>query len=184
MKSGVVTAGIILVVIIASTYFYLAGKEYVFRFSETEIQNTLQKGLPLTKTYLLIIQVTLKHPRVELENGSDRVNAGLDVELNLTIGETSEPLGGSIDVSGGVRYDPEAGQFFLTDPNIEQLQVQGIPAPYIEKANSALTKALAQFYAERPIYTLKRSDAKQLAAKMVLKSVVVENQELVITLGV
>ncbi len=124
MKKGVTIVGVILLVVIAGAYFYFSGKEYVFRFSESEIQNTLEKSLPLTKTYLFIIQVTLKNPRVQLENGSSRVNAGLDIELNITVGQNHEPLGGSVDVSGGVRYVSETGQFFLTDPNIDRLQIQ------------------------------------------------------------
>jgi hypothetical protein len=184
MKKGAAIGGIILVVLLASAYFYFSGKEYVFRFTESEIQNTLETNLPLTKTYLFIIQVTLKNPRVQLENGSRRVNAGLDVVLNITVDQNPEPLGGSVDVSGGVRYLSETGEFFLTDPNIERLHIQGVSEGYTDKVNSALTKALAEYYSEHPIYKLSSFDAKQVTVKMVLRNVVVENQELVITLGV
>jgi hypothetical protein len=183
LKKGALIAVVIFVVLVAGTIFYFAGKEYVFRFSESEIQETLEKNLPLTKTYLFIIEVTLKTPRVQLENGSNRVNAGLDIELNITVDQNSKPLGGSIDVSGGVRYASDTGQFFLTDPNIEQLQIQGLSDEYADKANRALTKALAEYYSEHPIYKLSANDAKQLAVRMVLKNVIVENRELVITLG-
>lgn len=184
MKKGAIIVGIVLLVAIASAYFYFAGKEYVFRFSETEIQNTLEESLPLTKTYLFIIQVTLENPRVQLENGSSRVNAGLDVVLNITVGQNPDPLGGSVDVSGGVRYVSESGQFFLTDPMIERLQIQGVSDIYTEKVNSALSKALSEYYSENPIYTLSALDVKQATVRLVLKKVIVENQELVITLGV
>ena len=171
-------------VIAASTYFYFKGKEFVFHFSEAEIQNTLATNLPLTKTYLFIIQVTLENPRVNLENGSNRVNAGLDVVLNITMDQNAQPLGGSVDVSGGVRYASESGEFFLTDPNIERLQIQGVSDKYTEKVNTALSKALAEYYLDHPIYTLSALDAKQASVRMVLKNVIVENKELVITLGV
>ena len=184
MKKGAIIAGIFILVVIASAYFYFAGKEYVFRFSETDIEETLEKSLPITKTYLFIIQVALEDPRVRLENGSSRVNAGLDIVLNITVDQNPEPLGGSVDVSGGVRYVSETGEFFLTDPNIEHLQIRGISDGYSEKVNSALTKALAEYYSENPIYTLNAFDAKQATVRMVLKNVIVENQELVITLGV
>lgn len=184
MKKGAIIASVVLVAVLASAYLFFTGKEYVFRISESEIQNTLQKSLPMTKTYLFIIQVTLNNPRVQLENGSNRVNAGLDVELNITVDQNPEPLGGSIDVSGGVRYEPKAGQFYLTNPNIEQLEVQGIPEKYTDKVNIALSRALAEYYSEHPIYTLSAFDAKQVVVRMVLKDVIVEKEELVITLGV
>ena len=184
MRKPAIATAVVLLLLIVGGYWYFSGKEYVFRFPEAQIRETLAKKLPMTKTYLLIIQVTLDNPRVLLENGSNRVNAGLDVTLNVTVDNNPEPLGGSIDVSGGVRYEAEKGQFFLTDPVIEKLQVQGISPAYTEKTNNALTKALAEYYSERPIYTLSDLDAKQLAAQMVLKDVVVENKELVVTLGI
>lgn len=184
MKKRVTIVGVLLVLVVASAYFYFADREYVFRFSETEIQNALEKSLPLTKTYLFIIQITLKNPRVQLENGSSRINAGVDVALNITVNQNSDPLGGSVDVSGGVRYVSETGQFFLTDLNIERLQIQGISDKYTDRVKSALTKALAEYYSEHPIYTLSAIDAKQATVRMVLINVIVENHELVVTLGV
>ena len=184
MKKKAIIVGVVLLVVTASAYFYFAGKEYVIRFSESDIQNTLEKSLPLTKTYLFIIQVTLENPRVQLENGASRVNAGLDVVFNITVGQNLEPLGGSVDLSGGVRYVSETGQFFLTDPIIEHLQIQGVPDLYTEKINSALSKALSEHYSENPINTLSTLDAKQATVRLVLKKIIVENQELVITLGV
>lgn len=183
-KKRAVIAGVLILVVIAIAYYYFAGKEYVFRFSEADIEKTLGKSLPITKTYLFIIQITLENPRVLLKNGSSRVSAGLDVVLNISVGQNPEPLGGSVDVSGGVKYDSETGEFFLTDPNIESLQIQGVSGGYTDKVNSALTKALAKFYSENPIYTLKSSNLKQATVRRVLKDVIVENRELVITLGV
>jgi hypothetical protein len=43
---------------------------------------------------------------------------------------------------------------------------------------------LNEYYQTRPIYTLKPKDVKQAVARLVLKSVVVEKQELVVMLGV
>jgi len=174
----------ILIALLAGTYYYFSGKEYVVRISESDIQDKLEEKLPLTKTYLFIIQVTLNNPRVNLKNGSNKVGAGLDVVFNITLNKNPKPLGGTVDVSGGVRYLSEKGQFFLTNPAIESLTVQGIDPKYTDKANKALTKALAEYYKNNPIYTLRVNDLKQAAAKMVLKDVVVENQELVITLGI
>ena len=184
MKKGATIVGVVFLGLVVGAYLYFVGKEYEYRFSESDIQNTLEKSLPLTKTYLFIIQVTLKNPRVELENGSSRVNAGLDVVFNITVGQNLEPLGGSVDVSGGVRYVSEAGKFFLTGPNVEHLQIKGVSDLYTDKVNEALSKALSEYYLENPIYTLNAFDAKQAAARMVLKNVIVENQDLVITLGV
>ncbi len=91
--------------------------------------------------------------------------------------------GGQIS-SGGVRYEAADGQFFLTEPAIENLGIQGVPAKYTAKVNSVLTKAIGEYYLDRPIYTLKDSDVKNAAAKLLLKTVIVKDQVLIVTLGI
>jgi len=184
MNKLAIAAVIVILAIVAGTYFYFSGKEYVVRITEPDIKQKLNEKLPLTKSYLFIIQVTLANPRVHLKDGTNRVNAGLDVILNVTIGKNPKPLGGTVDASGGISYVPEKGELYLTDPIIENLEIQGIPTKYMDKVNKALTKALAEYYRDNPVYTLRSTDAKQAAARMVLKNVIVENRELVVTLGI
>lgn len=175
---------IILAVGAVGTFLYFQGKEYTFRFTEAELQEKLAERLPLHKTYLFVFEVVLDNPRLELIEGSDRVNAGLDVTLNIKINDEPLPLGGKLDVSGGVRYEAPDGQFFLTNPVIENLSVQGVPAKYTDRVNSVLTKAIGDYYSDRPIYTLNDSDVRTAAAKLVLKNVVVKESILIVTLGI
>lgn len=183
MKKVAIIATVV-VALLVGAYYYFAVKEYVVRISESNIQGKLEKKLLLTKTYFFIIEITLNNPRVHLENGSNRVAAGLDVEFNIKINNNSKPLGGKVDASEGVLHLSDKGQFFLTDPLIEDLTVQGIAPDYTDKANKALTKALTEYYKKNPIYTLRVTDAKQMAARMVLKDVIIENKELLVTLGI
>ena len=182
-KTGIAVI-VLLAAVVMAVFYYFSGQEYVFRFTQAQLQEKLNTKLPQTKTYLLIFQVTLDQPRVALTNGSKRVGAGLDILLNLQVGNATKPLGGSVDVSGGIRYTAATGEFYLDDPVIERLRVQGIPELYATRVNTALTKALAEYYQEHPIYSLKATDTKQAAARLVLKDVRVENQELVVTIGI
>lgn len=177
--------GVALVALAAiGTYVYFDGREYTFRFTEAQLHEKLAERLPLRKTYLFFFEVLLDEPRLALVEGSDRVNAGLDVTLNINIQDEPLPLGGKLDVSGGVRYDAAEGQFFLTDPVIENLQVQGIPTDYTDRVDSILTSALAEYYSSRPIYTLSATDVKMATARLLLKRVVVEERVLIVTLGI
>ena len=184
MKKTIIIYIVALVAVAIAAYFYYAGKEYTITLTESQLQEKLAEKLPLTKTYFFIFQVTLENPRVFLTNGRKRVDVGLDVNLNININKEPKPLGGSIDVSGGVLYVAEKGQFFLTDPVVEKIKVQGIPEHYSDKANIALSKALSNYYAEHPIYTLKSTDIKQAATKLILKDVYIYHKELVIILGI
>jgi hypothetical protein len=182
-KATVVSLAILALAMAVGGLYYLSRQEYVFRFSESQIQERLSTQLPLTKTYLLVFRVSLDNPRVKLEDGSGRVAAGLDAVLELPLGGEKSAIRGALDISAGIRYAPDQGAFYLTEPTIERADVQGIPPRYAKPVNALLSKVLGEYCAGHPIYTLKASDVKQRAAKLVLKNVTVENRELVVTLG-
>ncbi len=184
MKKNLLIAAVVILLLLIGAYFYFSGKEYSVRLTELEIQTKLAEKLPITKTYFFIFQLTISNPRVRLENGSSSVNAGLDVVLNITVGENLKPLGGTVDVSGGIRYASENGEFFLTNPKIENFEIQGINPKYTNKVNASITKFLNEYYEKNAIYTLNYSDSKQTVARMILKDVIVDNKELAITLGI
>jgi hypothetical protein len=169
--------------VIGSAYYYFYGREYVYQFTEAQLQQALSERLPLTRSYF-VFQITLDHPRVTLVDRSDRVLAGLDVTLNVRLGEQPLPVAGSVDASAGIRYDPKTGQLFLTQSKIEHLVLQGMPGQYSSPVAAALSQALNTYYASHAIYTLDVLDAKQLAARLTLKSVVIRQRRLVVTLGI
>jgi hypothetical protein len=175
--------GVALLIVAAATYYYVRGKEYVYAISEEVLQERLAASFPVTKSYL-IFQVTLDHPRVSLQDGSDRIDAGIDAVVNIRVGQQATPLSGSLDVSSGVRYVSESGAFLLTDPIIRRFAVQGVPDRYAKAVNEIMTKALSDFYAAHPVYTLSAIDAKHIAIRLALKRVIVKDRELIVTLGI
>lgn len=173
----------ILVGLVAGGYFYFKGRRFEHVITEAQIREKLDLRLPFTRTYFRLVDVTLENPRVDLVDGSDRVHAGLDVRLSLRpIGE-DKSFGGSVDASAAIKYVPEKGQFFLVEPDVRRLEIDGLPAKYTEKAKLAVSKALEQYYEDHPVYTLNPAQAKQAAAKLLLKSVVTRDEKLFITLG-
>ena len=174
---------LVLVLAAGAAAYLLKDKTYTLKFTEPQLRERIDNQLPFTETYLFIFTVTLDNPRVDLVEGSDRVAGGLDVVLNITMGGEERPLGGAVDVSGGVRYEAAQGEFFLTDPRIENVRIQRLPKSITNRANSALSLALGEFYRERPIYRLSETDVRQSAAKMVLQDVVVKDETLHVTLG-
>jgi hypothetical protein len=47
-----------------------------------------------------------------------------------------------------------------------------------------MAKALADYYAGHPVYTLSAIDAKHLAIRLALKRVIVKDSQLIVTLGI
>ena len=181
MISGVILA--VLLLIGGGAYYFLSDNSLTLRFSENDLRERLDRQLPFSKNYLLVFNVTLDNPRIDLIDGSDRIAGGVDAILNVKFGGSETPVGGALDISGGVRYEAAAGEFFLTDPIIENVHIQGIPSSIANRANKALSLALEEFYRDRPIYRLSETELNEQAARLILRDVVVEDETLVVTLG-
>jgi hypothetical protein len=177
-------AVILVAAVLAGGAYYFLGKQYVYRFTASQLQQSLSARLPYSKTYLLIFDVTLEHPRITLVRGSDRIELGLDVSLVVRLGQQPIQFAGLIDVSGGIRYDPNVGQLFLTHPKVERLDLQGMPAQYASRVALVVSKVVTDYYQDHAIYTLDGYGVREVTARLVLKSVVVDHQQLVVTLGI
>ena len=172
----------LIVLLAGALLFHLQGNVYVLHIQADEIRSKMAEKMPINKTYLYVFKVTLANPRVALVQGSSRIHAGMDVMLNVRL-KGLENLGGQVDISGGLRYDAPTGEFLLLEPVVERLSVKGLPESYSNKANKAIGMALNEYYQKHPIYTLRATDLKRATAKWLLKSVLVEKGELVVTLG-
>ena len=173
----------VLIALGAGAYWRLSSEGYVLEFSEDDLKARLQESLPYEKRYLYIFNVTLNNPRFDLVDGSDRIAGGLDVLLNIKLGSKETPVGGAVDLSGALRYDPEARAFFLTNPVVEKLGIEGVPPRYANQANDAISAALGEFYRSRPVYVLEPDTAPKAAAHMLLKDVKIRDERVVVTLG-
>ncbi len=167
----------------AAAYWALSSRDYVFRFSESELRNHLDARLPYEGRHLYIFDVALDNPRIDLVDGADRVAGGVDVVVATSFAGRELSFSGAADMSGGVRYDPEQRAFFLKDPIVEKLRLGGVPDAYANKANEAISVALREFYRTRPLYVLEPDTAAKSAAHLFLKDVAVKDEQLVVTLG-
>lgn len=140
----------------------------MFRLSEAELQANLEERLPFSRTYLFVVEVTFQEPRVTLEEGSDRVAAGLDVAIDLPGITSPIEVRGSLDATSGIRYEPTAGELYLVEPEIRRLSVEGIPDAYTDRVNEAVARAIGEYYSTRPIYRLTGTDLRQAAARLLL----------------
>lgn len=184
MNKIFVYVGIGIALIISGLYLYFNDREFVVHIPEQVIREKLNEKLPLSKTYFFIFEVSLDNPRVELDSGNKRIAIGLDVLLNIKVNGNDRPLAGSVDASGTIEYIAQEGAFYLNEPIIEKLSIDGLSEKHKSKASTVVEKALTSFYSSRPIYSLKTSDVKQATAKMILKNLVVEEKAIVVTLGI
>ena len=165
-----------------AAYWSLSGRDYVLRFSEDELRDHLDARLPYEGSHFYVFDVTLDNARIDLVEGADRIAGGVDVAVRMKLGSRELFVSGAADVSGGVRYDADQRAFFLEDPVVEELHIPGVLERHANRANSAISAALGEFYRTRPIYVLEADTAAKSAARMLLKHVEVKDEHLVVTL--
>jgi hypothetical protein len=131
----------------------------------------------------VIFEVTFDEPRIVLEEGSDRIIAGLDVSLDLPGTEGPGMIRGSVDASSALRYEAETGELFLVDPVIRKVSVLGVPDRYTSRIDDVLSRALAECYRVRPIHAIRQSDLRRATARLLLEELRVVDGDLVVTPG-
>lgn len=177
------TLALLVLAVLSAAFFFMRERTFTYRFSEPELRERLDQQLPWSEQYFLVFDVELANPRVDLVEGSDRVAGGIDATVTIDIGDNPRSMTGGVDLSGGVRYERAEGAFYLTDPQVEAVEIAGILPAYTNKANDAISAALRSFYRSRPIYELSGEEASKVAARLLLEDVTVEDEHLVVTLS-
>lgn len=162
--------------------FFIWGERFEIVLDQAELQASIEKQFPREKQYLLLFNVTLKEPKVELLAESDRIQMELQVGLRVK-GWEPEYLGFGV-ISGKLRYDPERGEFFLSEPEVERFMLPSVPEKFTAKANDVVSLALREWCERFPVYRLKEGKTNHDLAKLVLKGMAVRKGKLFLTLGV
>jgi hypothetical protein len=149
------------------------------RLSRDDIQRRLDTAFPVDQQ-LLLTRVVLEHPKVILTNGSDRIGVGLDVRVEIPI---VGPRSGSVTLSGGIDYRREQKAFFLRDPKLDQVEVQGLTAEQLGPVKGPLESVARGALTVFPIYELKQRNLGENAAEHVLRKVWVKDGNVYAELG-
>lgn len=165
---------------LALIYFLFSPLDYVIYLDQYQLQQRIDKKLPLRKTFLRKFDITLNNAKVALREGNDRIRVGLDVKFDI---KGSKSMQGSLGVTGGLKYSAQKGQLFLTNPLVEELSIPGLFSRRDSALRRALIKSLQYYFSLNPVYTLREDTLKHKAARLVLKNVIIEKQRVVITLS-
>ena len=94
-----------------------------------------------------------------------------------------EEFTGTMTISGKVAYRAEEAAFYFLEPSIDEVAIEQLPPAMDQPVRKAASKVLTKYLTENPVYTLSDEDSKIKAAKMLLKSVAVEDGKLKVELG-
>lgn len=156
--------------------------------TEQQINEKLSENFPLKK-YFLVFELACNNPQIRLTDGSDKVSISIDARVGVNLMNNIMPLGdGTIQVTSGLKFNPETGEIYLSGCQVDKLDIKNIPSQYSSQlneltnfANSTLTGLLSQ----HPIYTLesKERDVDTIIGKFTLQDMQIQNGKLVLTMG-
>ena len=182
MKRWLAGFALLLLLAAGGGYWFMSHQGLNVRITEAEIRQQVDVHMPIVQDYMVIVRLTLDNPRIAMDTTRQRVVAGLDANLNFRIGNT-RPITGQVDISGQIRYQPESGRFYLADAEVERFEMPKLPAKYRTVTRETLRASLKDYFGKTPLYTLNEADQRQVAAKMLLKSVSVGDSALIAHFG-
>ncbi|WP_340680363.1 DUF1439 domain-containing protein [Paraglaciecola sp.] len=155
-------------------------KAYTLEISAEELQAKVTAMMPIEKKKFFVT-VTLSNPDIDLAVGDNKMGLFSDIKLKTPAGVNGS---GSIKITGALKYVADEGAFYFQSPQIISLESKDISANMLPKVRELAQLAVQEFLSRKPVYQLKDDDLKQKLAKAVLQSVKVENNKLIVELGV
>ena len=129
-----------------------------YTLSRQELQAALEQRFPATLRYAEVVTVQLSHPRLVLDEASNRLTTHVDARLTNAL-LPSPPVDGKLALNSGVRYDPGQRAVLLDNPTVQQVEVNGM-AQYREQLNAIGAVVAQQLLKDYPVYTFKPEELR------------------------
>jgi hypothetical protein len=123
-----------------------------YTFTRDELQGAVDQRFPTTLRYGQVLDVRLTHPRLVLDEASNRVTTQLDARVSNTL-LPAPPLNGTLSLNSGIRYDAARRAVLLDNPSVERVDVTGMPAEYGPQLNAIGNVVAQQVLRDYPLYT-------------------------------
>jgi hypothetical protein len=126
--------------------------------SRDELLTKLGKQFPTTKRVMKLLDVTASLPSLDLQEDKNRVSASVDlVAKELIMGQEYK---GKVALSFGLRFEPKDLTLRLTEPKVEQVAVEGLPAIYQRALTNLGAKLVEETLNDYTVHQLKPEDLR------------------------
>ena len=143
--------------------------------TEEQIQTTLNQRLPFARQSQFLT-LTIERADIDLQGQGNRVGMVNDFILTTTVGLQSR---GTITAEGDVRFDDAEDSFYIDNPQVIDVDIEGMPPMYRNSVIKLAQQTLAPAISGQPVYTL-TDDGEQKLAKMLLKEMTISEDEVVL----
>nr|WP_255606003.1 DUF1439 domain-containing protein [Thalassolituus sp. ST750PaO-4] len=143
------------------------------------MQQQLDSQMPLTQSQGMVT-LTLSNPKLDLLPSGNRLSLQTNAVIATSIGLQSN---GQLTVEGKIRYDKASYSFFIEEPVIRQLDIDGLAPALQPQLISLAQKALTPALTKQPVYTLSDQDMTEAMARMMLKSLTISDADVVLVMS-
>jgi hypothetical protein len=142
--------------------------------SKDTIQSTLDKQFPFDKS-MILMRITLMEPQIYFKN------TNIGINLRYWGSYLEKEIEGKIDLNGHIRY--EKGAFYMDSLELVTVTMNEKEFSSDGKFQKILVNLIKNYLECFPLYRLKQTDIKQNLAKLLLKDITVEGDNLKILIG-
>jgi hypothetical protein len=152
------------------------------RIPRDDLQTDMAKRFPIEADKHVVI-LTASDPQLELLGNVNRIAVRLRLQATTTSGDSQ--LTGTSRVEGRIEYVEAEHAFYLRDPKVTELQMDSADhVPGVRLIERASRSAVETLLRTHPVYRLdQRRSEKEAKAIRHLRSVRVEDQDLVLEVG-
>lgn len=140
------------------------------------LQNLIDKKFPVDGN-LIVASFTLDTPSIYFRDQK------IGMKMKYSGNFLADEIKGYLDVNGSIMYKHGKGAFYLTDFNIEELEVNGLNLSNEKKIKAIVQNIANNCLEEYPLYQLDQKNFRQKIAKIFLKELTIKGETLVIKLG-
>jgi Protein of unknown function (DUF1439) len=151
---------------------------YTVEISEAELQEKIETMMPMEKKKFFVT-VVFSHPKIELAENANQIGIYSQLDVAAPGGIKST---GNTKITGSLSYDSTKSEFYFKNPAIVAMKFDKVPDAYIPTIKEIAQLVVSKILSSTPIYKLKGGDLKRDLTKSMLKSVVVENKQLLVEL--
>ncbi|MFT6047441.1 MAG: hypothetical protein ACI9WC_003155 [Arenicella sp.] len=152
---------------------------YTLELSEANIQKRADAMMPLEKKKFFVTTI-LTNPVIDLIE----ITNELGISTNVSVKVPGKSAGnGKVSFTGALRYDNDSGSFYFDNFKVISLDVKKVSPDSLPKIKKTLGFIAKKFLAKKPVFTFKDDNLKHRLAESTPKSISVENEMLIIELG-
>lgn len=154
------------------------GRGYSVAVPMSMINSTLAEQFPVQEKRSLGT-VSISDPNILGQEGSDKLGIGTTFKFSNFL--IPSGIGGNLELTSGVRFDPSTQNLYLENPMVKELKFHDFSlSKYLtEDMKSSLGLIIAETIAKKPIYNIKKAGV----GSGFVKGIDVRNGQIFLTFG-